>query len=354
MRSAILLFATGLTTVLAVPAPQASGTLGLGVQCSSSAQCANGADCYSTNSGLITVCGNFQASCSSNAQCAYNTCVDGLCNGFIPSTTTTSAQATGTPTIVYLPLGADCNPNSTPCANGSSCYATNSMLQPRCGNFQASCSSDSQCAFNTCQNGFCNGFIASTTSTARTQSTGSTSTASTQPSSTSTAVALPLGANCVPGSTPCANGAQCYATNSMLQPRCGNFQSACTSDAQCAFNTCNQGQGLCNGFLASSSSSTGSTTSSAVASSASNSISSGTAATNTASSVQSTAVVVNTPIVTESSVVVTTVSNTGRSTSTSTPTSSATAQVNTNAASVSKSGALGLTVAGVLAVIALA
>ncbi|KAH9219734.1 hypothetical protein DL95DRAFT_291102 [Leptodontidium sp. 2 PMI_412] len=353
MRSSILLFATGLTSVLAQsdsqqPAPQASGTLGLGEQCSSSAQCANGADCYSTNSGLITVCGNFQASCSSNDQCAYSTCENGLCNGFIPSTTTTSsAQATGTPPIVFLPLGADCNPNSTPCANGSNCYATNSMLQPRCGNFQASCSNDSQCAFNTCQNGFCNGFIASTTTTESTQSAGSTRPTSAQPSSTSTSVALPLGADCSPDSTPCANGAQCYATNSMLQPRCGNFQSACTTDAQCAFNTCNQG--LCNGFLASSSSSAVSITSSGVTSSTPSASSSG-----GTSSVQSTAVVVATPIVTESSVVVTTVSATGRSTSTSTPTSSAAAQVNTNAASVSKSGPLGLTVAGVLAVIALA
>jgi hypothetical protein len=37
------------------------------------------------------------------------------------------------------------------------------MLQPVCGNFQASCKSDSQCAFNTCNNGLCNGFLALST-----------------------------------------------------------------------------------------------------------------------------------------------------------------------------------------------
>ncbi|PVH73571.1 hypothetical protein DL98DRAFT_538209 [Cadophora sp. DSE1049] len=339
MLSSILLVAAGLTSVLAVPAPQAGpGTLGLGEQCTNSSECANGANCYSTNSGLITRCGNFQASCSSDAQCAYNTCEDGLCNGFIPSTTTTSSvQATGTSTTVYLPLGADCNPDSTPCANGSSCYATNSMLQPRCGNFQASCSNDSQCAFNTCNQGLCNGFIASTTSTASTQSTGTPSSA--QSTSTSTTVYLPLGANCSPDSTPCANGAQCYATNFMLQPRCGNFQSACSSDAQCAFNTCNQG--LCNGFL--------STNSSSAASTAPNTSSPG-----ASSPVQSTAVVTTAPVVTESSIVVVTPSVTGGSSSTSSPTTSAPVQVNTNAASESKSRQLGLVIAGAAAVFAFA
>ncbi|KAK0121827.1 hypothetical protein ONS95_010109 [Cadophora gregata] len=348
MLYSILLTVAGLSSVLAVPAPQVSpGTLGLGEQCSGSSECANGASCYATNSGLITRCGNFQASCSSNSQCAYNTCVDGLCNGFLASTTTTSSsQSTGTSTTVYLPLGADCNPNSTPCANGASCYATNSMLQPRCGNFQATCSNDSQCAFNTCRNGFCNGFIASTTAT----DSQYTSTASrTQPTSTSTTVYLPLGANCSPNSTPCANGAQCYATNSMLQPRCGNFQSACTSNAQCAFNTCNQG--LCNGFLANSSSSPVSTAPTTSTSEASSSKASSTEASST---IQSTAVVTMTPVVTESSLVIVTPSATAGSSSASTTTSSAPAQLNTNAAAESKSRHLGLVIAGAAAVFAFA
>lgn len=366
------------------PAPQASappanGTLGLGEKCSSPAECANGADCYSTNSGLMTLCGNFQSRCSSDSQCAYNTCVDGLCNGFIPSTTTTSsAQATGTPTIVYLPLGADCSPESTPCANGSSCYATNSMLQPRCGNFQASCSNDSQCAFNTCNQGLCNGFLASTTTvlSTSTQATSypassppaSSTASSAQSTSTSTTVYLPLGADCSPDSTPCANDAQCYATNSMLQPRCGNFQSACTTDAQCAFNTCNQG--FCNGFLASSSSSLASVTYSASSTESSSVAASAVPSANTSILIgssstpaatpysmatsppqQSTAIVVTTPVVTESSVVVVTPTAIGGSSPSSSPSTSAMVQVD-NSAPATRSGPLGLIVAGIFAMIA--
>lgn len=179
MLSSFLLFAAALASVSALPSPQeqpsatssaaqATGTVALGQQCSSSADCANGADCYAVNSMLILECGNFQASCTSDDQCAYNTCNNGLCNGFIASTTTTSAAPTeSTSTTVYLPLGADCNPNSTPCANGADCYASNSMLQPRCGNFAASCTSDAQCAFNACNTdtGLCTGpLLSSTTS----------------------------------------------------------------------------------------------------------------------------------------------------------------------------------------------
>ena len=36
----------------------------------------------------------------------------------------------------------------------------------------------------------------------------------------------------------------------MLIAKCGNFNAACTTDAQCAYNSCNNG--LCNGFIASS------------------------------------------------------------------------------------------------------
>jgi hypothetical protein len=34
---------------------------------------------------LIARCGNFNAECSNDAQCAYNTCSGGLCRGFLPS-----------------------------------------------------------------------------------------------------------------------------------------------------------------------------------------------------------------------------------------------------------------------------
>ena len=59
-------------------------------------------------------------------------------------------------TISLLPLGSVCN-STYQCSDGAECYATNSMLVTACGNFQASCSSDAQCAFNTCNEGFCNG-----------------------------------------------------------------------------------------------------------------------------------------------------------------------------------------------------
>ncbi|KAJ5038986.1 uncharacterized protein L3040_006659 [Drepanopeziza brunnea f. sp. 'multigermtubi'] len=239
MYSSLLPLAASIVTAAALPAPQtAPGSIALGKPCSTTADCAGGAGCYSTNSMLIKVCGNFQASCSSDSQCAFNTCNDGLCNGFIATNTTSSEVDIDACTVtssVYVPLGEVCDPNSTPCLDGADCYAVNSMQQPRCGNFQSSCTSDSQCAFNTCNKGLCNGFIPTTT------------TSSSAPVSTPTTVYLPLGANCSPNSTPCANGANCYAVNSMLQPRCGNFQSSCTSDDQCAFNTCNEG--LCNGFI---------------------------------------------------------------------------------------------------------
>src|SRR5450432_107341 len=75
-----------------------------------------------------------------------------------------------------LPLGAPCY-KSAQCANGASCYAVNSMLIPRCGNSQATCTSDSQCAFNTCVNGFCSGMVSSNSSfTSTLTSTSSTST----------------------------------------------------------------------------------------------------------------------------------------------------------------------------------
>ncbi|KAE8454343.1 hypothetical protein EG329_005268 [Mollisiaceae sp. DMI_Dod_QoI] len=237
MQSSILLFVAALG-ISALPSPQTSGTVALGGECSSSSDCANGADCYAVNSMLIPRCGNFQASCSTDLQCAHNTCVGGFCSGFLSSTATSTApQATGT-----VGLGGQCS-TSADCANGADCYAVNSMLIPACGNFQASCTSDSQCAFNTCNNGFCNGFIATTIAT---------TTSAVQTTPTSTTVYLPLGADCSPDSTPCGNGADCYASNSMLQPRCGNFAASCSTDAQCAFNACNTNTGLCTGFLSSS------------------------------------------------------------------------------------------------------
>ena len=201
---------------------------------------------------LIPLCGNFQSACTSNAQCAFNTCVSGFCSGPLSSSATSSTSSVPTSTITQpsstsqtatLPLGAVCTPSSTPCANGSQCYAVNSMLILYCGNFQAVCTSNSQCAFNTCVSGFCSGPLSSSATSSVPTSTSTT----TQASSAAPSTTLALGAACTPSSAPCANGSQCYAVNSMLIPHCGNFQAACTSNSQCAFNTCVNG--FCSGAL---------------------------------------------------------------------------------------------------------
>ncbi|KNG51786.1 Acetyl-CoA synthetase-like protein [Stemphylium lycopersici] len=165
-----------------------------------------------------------------------------------------SAQST-------IPLGENCTPDGIPCAGGANCYATNSMLQPRCGNFQASCTSDAQCAFNTCNltDGLCNGFIAPSSTPAAPSTVASSTAPGWMPAPSPTIVApagsLPLGAECNPFVEPsqCANGVQCWASNAGLIAQCGKFNAACERDDQCATNTCNNG--LCNGFLALSSSS---------------------------------------------------------------------------------------------------
>ena len=170
-----------------------------------------------------------------------------------------TASASQTPIGQVIPVGQSCVPNGTPCALGANCYAVNSMLQPVCGNFQASCTSNQQCAFNTCNGGFCNGFIPSSSASSATPTITSASSRAggfqPRPSSTVTAApgTLPLGAECdaFAAQSQCVAGVQCWASNSGLIPRCGNFNAACTSNSQCAYNTCNNG--LCNGFLASSS-----------------------------------------------------------------------------------------------------
>lgn len=73
--------------------------------------------------------------------------------GFNSTHPTDSVPSATSSTSGLLPLGAACT-SSSQCANGAQCYATNSMLHTVCGNFQAPCTSDSQCAFNTCVSGF--------------------------------------------------------------------------------------------------------------------------------------------------------------------------------------------------------
>lgn len=178
-----------------------------------------------------------------------------------------SSAAAATSSLIgqVIPVGQNCVPGGTACALGAQCYATNSMLQTICGNFQAACTSDQQCAFNTCntQQGLCNGFIASSSATPTITSTPGGFTPAPSPTVTAPAGSLPLGAQCNPFVNPsqCAGGAECWASNSGIIARCGNFNAACTNNSQCSGTTCNNG--LCNGFLPSSSSGASNATSSA-------------------------------------------------------------------------------------------
>ena len=107
----------------------------------------------------IPTCGSFQGTCTSTSQCATNECVNGFCAGSV------------------LPFpGAQCTPvavNATAlsCAFGASCYAVNSMEITVCGNFQAECTWDGQCAYNHCQGGFCAGALLSSSTSISASST---------------------------------------------------------------------------------------------------------------------------------------------------------------------------------------
>lgn len=85
-----------------ITAPE--GSLDLGATCSDDNQCKAGVQCWASNAGLIRRCGSFNAACTSNAQCAYNTCNGGLCNGFISPSANASMSAAPTGTAV-LPSG---------------------------------------------------------------------------------------------------------------------------------------------------------------------------------------------------------------------------------------------------------
>jgi len=75
------------------------GTIGLGQNCNPSDidSCVYGANCYALNSMLIPQCGSSQATCNHNAQCAFNTCNEGICNG--------------SPTNGTVRLGEPCSPS---------------------------------------------------------------------------------------------------------------------------------------------------------------------------------------------------------------------------------------------------
>ncbi|KAF3903728.1 hypothetical protein AA313_de0209895 [Arthrobotrys entomopaga] len=260
MRASVLVLATALSYVSAQTVTATPGSLPLGAQCDTTDQCANGAQCYGVSSMTIKTCGSFQSSCTSDSQCATNTCNQGFCNGLLSSSssaaeaTTTASNPAETSIVAApgsLPLGAQCSSDEQ-CANGAQCYGVTSFTIRTCGSFQSACTSDSQCATNTCNQGFCNGMLSSS-SAGTTESPSTTATGIyTAPSTSVSAVpsSLPLGAQCS-SDEQCAGGAQCYGVSAMTIRTCGSFQSVCTSDAQCATNTCNQG--FCNGPLPSGS-----------------------------------------------------------------------------------------------------
>ncbi|KAK6542573.1 hypothetical protein TWF694_006521 [Orbilia ellipsospora] len=263
MRASVFVLATAISYVSAQTSITATpGSLPLGAQCDSTDQCANGAQCYGVSSMTIKTCGSFQSACTSDSQCATNTCNQGFCNGMLSSSGSSSVAATTTASnpaetsIVAapgsLPVGAQCSSDEQ-CANGAQCYGVSSFTIRTCGSFQSVCTSDSQCATNTCNQGFCNGMLLSSSGSATTGSPSTTATGIyTAPSTSVSAVpsSLPLGAQCS-SDEQCAGGAQCYGVTAMTIRTCGSFQSACTSNAQCATNLCNQG--FCNGPLPSGS-----------------------------------------------------------------------------------------------------
>ena len=171
---------------------QQTPTIPLGGTCTSTSQCLSNAACYAVNSMLIPRCGNFQASCTNNSQCSYNTCVNGFCAG-------------------QLPLGSVCL-SSGQCIDGAACYNSHPSISSLsyCGAWNATCTSDNQCAWNTCWKGTCSG-------------------------------AIPLGQICKPdGGSQCENGAECYYSPSKhtTDGICGGSRAQCKTDNQCFDHGC--------------------------------------------------------------------------------------------------------------------
>ncbi|USW58764.1 hypothetical protein Slin15195_G120830 [Septoria linicola] len=166
-----------------------AGSVALGQPCGADEQCGAGVQCFGSTAGTIRACGNFNSECTQDSQCAFNTCNNGLCNGFLPSSAypaassassmASSASGPGaTPNVpaVLAPegsirLGDQCS-DTIQCASGAQCFGSTAGTIRACGNFNAPCTQDSQCAFNTCNNGLCNGFLASSAYPAATATAG--------------------------------------------------------------------------------------------------------------------------------------------------------------------------------------
>ncbi|KAI4726499.1 hypothetical protein E4T49_05728 [Aureobasidium sp. EXF-10728] len=280
MRSSFFAVAAAVAAVNAQgaqPAPSSTvvadpGTLPLGADCARTEQCAGGAQCYASNSMQITQCGKYNAECDNDSQCATNFCAGGLCSGplpqsewlmptsliYNPSSTASSAVVSSTSsaggiqpapssTVVAaagsLPLGAECA-NTEQCAGGAECFASTAWLIKSCGKFNAACSNDSQCATNTCNNGLCNGFLASSAYLANTASSTASGMMSIMPVSTGSASSgakIALGKSCN-ATSQCANGAECTVSSAYQEASagkvCGPFNATCTDSSQCSYNSC--------------------------------------------------------------------------------------------------------------------
>ncbi|PPJ58235.1 hypothetical protein CBER1_08246 [Cercospora berteroae] len=179
-----------------------ANSLPLGTNCGADEQCQNGAQCFGSTAGTIRQCGNFNAECTSDSQCAYNSCNNGLCNGFLASSASTTAasstasivtgtivQPSGAPQVTApagsVPLGGTCGADEQ-CQGEAQCWGSTAGTIRRCGNFNAGCERDSQCAYNSCNNGLCNGFLPSLAYPANT-ATASQTTLSTASGSAPTA-----------------------------------------------------------------------------------------------------------------------------------------------------------------------
>lgn len=218
----------GLALSINAQATSPAGSIELGQTCSDSTECKNGAQCWGTTADTIRACGNFNAACDNDSQCAFNTCSsNGLCSGFLDqssntssatstesassSTASTASLIVGTPgsqpsgqapitaPAGSLDLGETCS-DDRQCKNGANCWGSTAFTIRSCGNFNAACTEDSQCAFNTCSSsGLCNGFLASTTTSAFiTSPTGGSSAAVNGSTANATGGAKPSPSSAVP------------------------------------------------------------------------------------------------------------------------------------------------------------
>ncbi|KAL3418163.1 hypothetical protein PVAG01_09878 [Phlyctema vagabunda] len=124
MRYSFITLAAIIASVCASP-QAAAGTIGLGAACNDKSECANGADCYGVTSFTRKTCGSFQSSCTSDEQCATNTCQNGLCGGFLASSLfriTSTASATG----AAAPTGTGSTPTTSVTASGVTPTASSS------------------------------------------------------------------------------------------------------------------------------------------------------------------------------------------------------------------------------------